>query len=126
MWVHTVFNLIYQQVNELSYLSQLTYLECSYCGEKYAADKVQTVCSKCGKPLFARYDLEKVKETVNKRELVGRVSSMWRYYEILPIRDRKNIITLGEGWTPLTPVKRLGESMGLKDLWVKDEGIIPT
>jgi threonine synthase len=107
-------------------MSRLTHLECSKCGERYDADQVQTVCKKCGKPLFARYDLEKAKETLNKRELVGRVSSMWRYREILPVRRCENVVTLGEGWTPLTPTQRLGESLGLKSLLVKDEGIIPT
>ena len=107
-------------------MSQLTHLQCSKCGERYDADQVQTVCKKCGKPLFARYDLERAKETLNKRELVGRVSSMWRYREILPVRRSENIVTLGEGWTPLTPTHRLGESLGLKCLLVKDEGIIPT
>jgi threonine synthase len=107
-------------------MSQLTHLQCSKCGERYDADQVQTVCKKCGKPLFARYDLEKAKETINKRELVGRVSSMWRYREILPVRRSENVVTLGEGWTPLTTTHRLGESLGLKSLLVKDEGIIPT
>ena len=107
-------------------MSQLTHLQCSKCGERYDADQVQTVCKKCGKPLFARYDLERAKETLNKRELVGRVSSMWRYREILPVRRSENVVTLGEGWTPLTPTRRLGESLGLKSLLVKDEGIIPT
>jgi threonine synthase len=107
-------------------MSQLTHLECSKCGERHDADQVQTVCKKCGKPLFARYDLEAAKETLTKRELVGRVSSMWRYREILPVRRNENIVTLGEGWTPLTPTPRLGETLGLRNLVVKDEGIIPT
>ncbi len=107
-------------------MSQLTHLECSKCGERYDADQVQTVCKQCGKPLFARYDLERAKETLTKRELVGRVSSMWRYREILPVRRSENVVTLGEGWTPLIPTRRLGESLGLKNLLVKDEGIIPT
>jgi threonine synthase len=107
-------------------MSYLTHLECSKCGTRHEADEVQTVCQECGKPLFARYDLEAVREAVTKRELVGREASMWRYWELLPIRDRKNVVSLGEGWTPLTQVRRLGESLGVPDLWVKDEGIIPT
>jgi threonine synthase len=107
-------------------MSNLTHLECSKCGELHDADQVQTVCRKCGKPLFARYDLEAAKETITKRELVGRVSSMWRYMEILPVKRKQNIVTLGEGWTPLTPAPRLGESLGLSNLLVKDEGVIPT
>ena len=101
-------------------------MECTACGQVHDADKVQTVCKKCGKPLFARYDLEAVKENVTRRELVGREASMWRYWEILPVKQRKNVVTLGEGWTPLTPVRKLGAEIGVKDLWIKDEGIIPT
>jgi len=104
----------------------MTHLECSKCGTSHDADIVQTVCSKCGKPLFPRYDLEAAKETLSKRDLVGRVASMWRYREILPVRKQENVVTLGEGWTPLTPTPKLGESLGLKNLLVKDEGIIPT
>jgi len=107
-------------------LSHVTHLECSKCGERHEADQIQTVCRKCGKPLFVRYDLEKVKEAMTKRELVGRVSSMWRYFELMPVRERGNIVSLGEGWTPLTKASRLGGVVGVKELWVKDEGIIPT
>ena len=107
-------------------MSQFTHLECSACGEKHDADMVQTVCKKCGKPLFARYDLEAVKESLTKRELVGREASMWRYFELLPVKNRRNIVTLGEGWTPLIHAASVGDEIGLKDLWIKDEGIIPT
>ena len=107
-------------------MSYFTRLECTYCGTEHDASAVQTVCKKCGKPLFARYDIEGIKESVTRRELVGREASMWRYWELLPVRYRKNVVTLGEGWTPLTPAKRLGSDVGLKDLWIKDEGIIPT
>ena len=107
-------------------MNYLTHLECSKCGKKHDADKVQTVCEACGKPLFARYDLAGVKEAVSPEDFLGREASMWRYWELLPIRDPKNKVSLGEGWTPLTQVKRLGETVGLQDLWVKDEGIIPT
>jgi threonine synthase len=107
-------------------MSFYTHLECSSCGERHEADKVQTVCTKCGKPLFARYDLESAKEAVTRRELVGRESTMWRYWELLPVKSRRNVVSLGEGWTPLTRTPRLGEEVGLTDLWVKDEGIIPT
>ena len=107
-------------------MSQYTHLECSSCGARHEADQIQTVCKKCGKPLFARYDLDAVKESVTKRELVGREASMWRYFELLPVKHRHNIISLGEGWTPLTHAPTLGKNIGLPDLWIKDEGIIPT
>ncbi|MFQ6053064.1 MAG: threonine synthase [Candidatus Bathyarchaeia archaeon] len=107
-------------------MSYLTHLECSRCGKLFDADKVQTVCDGCGKPLYARYDLEAAGEALRREMLVGREASMWRYFELLPVRDRRNIVSLGEGWTPLTPVPRLGEEIGVPGLLVKDEAIIPT
>jgi threonine synthase len=107
-------------------MSQFTHLECSSCGEKHDAEQIQTVCTKCGKPLFARYDLEVVKDLLTKQMLVGREASMWRYFELLPVKYRENIVSLGEGWTPLTHALKAGEEIGLSNLWIKDEGIIPT
>jgi len=107
-------------------LSYLTHLECSKCGKRFDADRLQTVCDACGKPLFARYDLDAAGAALTKRMLVGREASMWRYFELLPVRDRRNIVSLGEGWTPLTAAPRLGGEIGLPHLWIKDEGVIPT
>jgi threonine synthase len=107
-------------------MSYLTHLECSKCGKRFDADRVQTVCDACGKPLFARYDLDSVGGAVSRHDLIGREASMWRYWELLPVKDAGNKVSLGEGWTPLTPTGRLGEAIGLPDLWVKDEGIIAT
>ncbi len=107
-------------------MSYITHLECSKCGKRFDADIVQTVCDTCGKPLFARYNLEAVRKAVSPKDLVGREASMWRYWELLPVKKRENIVSLGEGWTPLTRVRRLGKAVELADLRVKDEGIIPT
>ncbi len=107
-------------------MSYLTHLECSKCGKRHVADRVQTVCDACGKPLFARYDLDAVGAALTRRMLVGREASMWRYFELLPLRERRNVVSLGEGWTPLTTAPRLGEEIGVPDLWIKDEAIIPT
>ncbi len=107
-------------------MNYLTHLECSKCGQRHDADKVQTVCEACGKPLFAKYDLEGVKDAVSPEDFVGREASMWRYWELLPVREPENKVSLGEGWTPMTRVNRLGNEIGLNDLWVKDEGVIPT
>ena len=107
-------------------MSYLTHLECTKCGKEFDADKLQTVCDTCGKPLFARYDLEAVAEAVSPGDFVGREATMWRYWELLPVKDRENVVSLGEGWTPLTAARRLGEAVGVPDLMVKDEGIIPT
>jgi threonine synthase len=110
----------------MSLMSYIEYLECSKCGKKFDADKLQTVCDSCGKPLLVRYDLGSAGEAISRNDLPRREASMWRYWEVLPVKDRENVVTLGEGWTPLTQVPRLGKAVGVPDLWVKDEGIIPT
>ena len=106
-------------------MSFLSHLECSRCRKTHDADRVQNLCD-CGGPLLVRYDLKAVARAVRPSDLAGRVSSLWRYREVLPVRDDKNIITLGEGMTPLFPLPRLGAEIGLPDLWLKDEGLNPT
>ncbi|HYO68091.1 MAG TPA: threonine synthase [Archangium sp.] len=106
-------------------MSFLSHLECSRCRKTHDADRVQNLCD-CGGPLLVRYDLKAVARAVRPADLAGRVSSLWRYREVLPLRDDKNIVTLGEGMTPLFPLPRLGAEMGLPDLWLKDEGLNPT
>jgi threonine synthase len=106
-------------------MSFLTHLECSRCRKTHDADRVQNLCE-CGSPLLARYDLKAAARALRPTDLSGRVASLWRYRELLPVRDPKNIITLGEGMTPLSPLPRLGAELGLRDLWLKDEGINPT
>ena len=106
-------------------MSFLSHLECSRCRKTHDADRVQNLCD-CGGPLLVRYDLKAVARAVRPSDLAGRVSSLWRYREVLPLRDDKNIVTLGEGMTPLFPLPRLGAEIGLPDLWLKDEGLNPT
>lgn len=106
-------------------MSFLSHLECSRCRKTHDADRVQNLCD-CGGPLLVRYDLKAVARAVRPADLAGRVSSLWRYREVLPLRDDKNIVTLGEGMTPLFPLPRLGAELGLPDLWLKDEGLNPT
>jgi threonine synthase len=104
----------------------LTHLECTLCGREYEADRLQTVCAADGRPLYPRYDLKAAAAAVRREDLAGRPASMWRYREFLPVRDDACIVTLGEGWTPLLPCRRLGEELGLPRLWCKDEGQMPT
>jgi len=80
----------------------------------------------CGAPLLVEYDLEKVTSVFNKKMLKEREPNLWRYLELLPLKDLKNIITLGEGMTPLLHLKRLGKEINIPNLYLKDEGIIPT
>jgi threonine synthase len=103
--------------------SALSHLVCSRDGSTYDADTVQGV-SKLGAPLLARYDLERV--TVTREEVATRPPDLWRYHELLPVRDPARVVTLGEGMTPLLRLPRHGARIGLPHLLMKDEGLIPT
>ncbi|HEV3358175.1 MAG TPA: threonine synthase [Pseudonocardiaceae bacterium] len=105
--------------------SALSHLECSRTGERYEADEVQGV-SATGVPLLARYDLERVAATVTPADIAHRPPTLWRYHEVLPVRDEANVVTLGEGMTPLVPLPDYGKTVGLPGMLMKDEGVIPT
>ncbi len=107
--------------------SYLVDLECTACGRHWPADELHGTCPDCGKVLLARYDLERLRAALTPSELAGRAWSMWRYHELMPVRDPRNVISLGEGATPLlrlSPPAELGFSNG--QLLVKDEGQNPT
>ena len=101
-------------------------LECSFCHREYEARRLHNVCTECGKPLFVRYDLKRISKFLTRQALYARRSDLWRYREVLPVRREDNIVTLGEGWTPLLHVRSLGESLGMTELYVKDESLNPT
>jgi threonine synthase len=82
--------------------------------------------SRVGAPLLARYDLERVRASATREQLVVRPQTLWRYHEVLPIRDPRNVTTLGEGMTPLLPLPTYGAAIGVPGLLMKDEGLIPT
>jgi threonine synthase len=104
----------------------ITHLECALCGLRHEAHRLLNLCRECGKPLLVRYDLNQAKQSLTKESLVGRRSDLWRYREVLPVEDDANIVTLGEGWTPLLHAERLGHSVGMDQLYIKDEGQNPT
>jgi threonine synthase len=105
--------------------SALSHLVCSATDKKYDADAVQGV-SDAGKPLLARYDLEQVAATVTREEIASRPPTLWRYHEVLPIRAEANIVSFGEGMTPLIPIGSYGAQIGVPGLMMKDEGLLPT
>ena len=105
--------------------SFLTHLECSRTGERYDADTVQGL-SRAGAPLLARYDLDAVRSAVKATDIGQRPPDLWRYHEVLPVRDPANVTSLGEGMTPLLPLPTYGAGAGLPRLLMKDEGMIPT
>jgi threonine synthase len=104
----------------------LTHLECARCGQHHDAHAIQNVCHACRAPLLARYDLDGIAGSVTKDDLSGRAASMWRYHEFLPLDRPDQAVTLGEGWTPILPLERLGRQLGLDHLTLKDEGLNPT
>ena len=106
--------------------SFLSHLECALCGERLEADRLWNLCPKCGKPLLARYDLEAARAAVSPALMAGREPTMWRYGELLPVRDEAFRLSLGEGFTPLNRAPRLEGEAGHGPLFVKDEGLNPT
>ncbi|MER7591859.1 threonine synthase [Micromonospora sp. NPDC127501] len=103
----------------------LTHLDCPRCGKEHAADRLQNLCE-CGSPLLARYDLAAVAKAVTPERFPLRPADLWRYREVLPVADPRHVTTLGEGWTPLLRTPAYGTEIGIADLMVKDEGLIPT
>lgn len=105
--------------------SALSHLECSRTGERYDADVVQGV-SAAGAPLLARYDMDQVRSGLPREDIAERPPDLWRYHELLPVRDPAHVTTLGEGMTPLLPLPTYGKAIGVSGLLMKDEGLIPT
>ena len=112
--------------NQDSALTYLEHLECSSCGRYYDANTVQTFCLDCQAPLLVRYDLKTARQSIDRDEIRRRPSGMWRWHEVLPVRSIENIISLGEGDAPLLYLSRLGNQLGLSQLYVKDESLNPT
>ncbi len=106
--------------------SYLSHLECTHCGKTYSAEEVHTTCPTCGKVLYARYDLDAARKHFSKVDLLRRAGNMWRWFELMPVRDKNNIVTLGEGYTPLLPARALGSQFGATNLYIKEEGLNPT
>jgi len=104
-----------------------THLECANCGLEHEAGKLWNLCTSCGKPLLVRYDLEAAADRLDRADLAAREPSLWRYREILPLRDPASEVSLGEGWTPLLKADRLAKRLPVQlGLFLKDEGQNPT
>lgn len=106
-----------------SYLIDLT---CSDCGRSFSAKEILTFCPDCQSTLISNYDLNAVRSEVDRDEIQTRPKGMWRWHEMLPVQDPENIVTLGEGDTPLLNIPRVGNDLGLSNLMVKDESSNPT
>jgi threonine synthase len=104
----------------------VTRLDCTRCNKRYAPDQVLHLCEECHSPLFARYDLERAAKNMRPGHLALREPTQWRYDDVLPVDNPDHRISLGEGFTPLLPARRLGSSAGLPRLFIKDESGNPT
>ncbi|MEU0884793.1 threonine synthase [Lentzea sp. NPDC005914] len=96
----------------------LSHLECARCGLRHDADQPQNLCHDCASPLLARYDLTNVRRPTQD-------NSLWRYRDVLPVRNPDPNFSLGEGMTPLVPLPALSRQFGVR-LLMKDESLIPT
>ena len=104
----------------------LTHLVCSACGTKHDAARLQNLCTKCQKPLLAKYDLKTISRKLTRQKLNTRAERAWRFRELLPLAQNVEPISLGEGGTPLLRADRFGHQLGLSDLWIKDRSVNPT
>jgi len=106
--------------------SYISHLECTVCKKHFPHNEISTISECCSKVLFAKYDLEKLKNEVDKNVFKSRDSNMWRFSELLPVTDPDKVVTLGEGGTPLLRTNKLGLKLNLNNLYIKDEGLNPT
>ncbi len=106
-------------------MTTISHLACSVCGKRREPGLTHNLCE-CGGPLLVRYDLEKTKANWSREAVASGPATMWRYAPVLPVQEASNIVSLGEGMTPMVRTTRLGLELGAKDLWVKDEGLNPT
>jgi threonine synthase len=104
----------------------VSHLECTRCGKAYESEQLRRLSPCCDRPLYPRYDLDAIAVRFRPESLRGREATLWRYAEVLPMRDPAFRLTLGEGFTPLLDAPRLAASLGVRRAWVKDEGQNPT
>jgi threonine synthase len=100
-------------------------LYCSGCKKEYSSD-IQAQLCQCGAPLLVKYDLQKVKDILKPSDLKDRKPDLWRYKELLPVEEGENIVSLGEGFTPIVRLHNTEKDLDIGELYIKDEGIIPT
>jgi threonine synthase len=107
-------------------MTYLTHLTCSRCKRTFDCNQIQTYCPDCQAPLLAVYDFEAARQHLDRDAFRHQPAGMWRWRELLPVREAENMLTLGEGDAPLLATPRLGKELGLQNLFVKEEGQNPT
>ncbi|HSI68536.1 MAG TPA: threonine synthase [Planococcus sp. (in: firmicutes)] len=105
--------------------SYISHLHCPKCSNTYDSSLIQQLCV-CGSPLLVDYDWKQLKKDLRREDILHRKPDLWRFHEMLPVEDEANVVSMGEGMTPLVPMPAIAKDMGVEHLWMKDEGMIPT
>ncbi|MDQ0252864.1 threonine synthase [Evansella vedderi] len=105
--------------------SYIDHLYCPKCENTYSHEEKNNLCE-CGSPLLVNYDLDDLKNNLKKEDLIGRAPTLWRYHELLPVTKEENVVSLGEGMTPLLHMPVLEKEYDVTTVWMKDEGLLPT
>jgi threonine synthase len=100
--------------------------ECINCHTKYGIDEIVYFCKKCGDILEIKLDMDRATAAVKTGDFKKTPLSVWRYRDFMPIHETTKLVTLNEGGTGLHRSERLGEALGLTNLWIKNEGENPT
>jgi len=106
-------------------MTRIESLRCIECGKEFPLEAI-SVCKYCWGPLEVKYDYEVIKDIFSKEKLSNRVFSLWRYFEFLPLENKYSTANLHDGGTPLHRCRRLSETIGLKNLYVKNDTLNPT
>lgn len=105
--------------------SYVSHLYCPKCERTHSTKEKHQLCE-CGSPLLVAYDMDALKKAFQPEHLQGRNPDLWRYHELLPVQKEENVVSLGEGMTPMLSMKTIGKDMDLSNLYMKDEGLIPS
>jgi threonine synthase len=106
--------------------SYLSHLQCTACGKTFSTAELHTTCTYCGKVLYARYDLDAARRGFDRAALATRPGGIWRWFELMPVLDEANVVSLGEGGTPLLRAAGLERRHRARLLYIKEEGLNPT
>ncbi|UCH02932.1 MAG: pyridoxal-phosphate dependent enzyme, partial [Candidatus Bathyarchaeota archaeon] len=101
-------------------------IQCSNCNKTFPGDELVSTCPQCNSRLTIIYDYNIIGEAINKREIMRRRPGVWKYFELLPVNKKPNIVSLGEGGTFLQKCDGLAKILGLNNLYVKNETTNPT
>jgi threonine synthase len=96
-------------------------LQCRECGQDYPKEP-RHVCENCFGPLEVVYDYDAIKKSISREEIASRDKNLWRYHELLPI-DAASQVGLYSGFTPLIRARRLGQALGVSELYIKDDSV---